>query len=134
MLSSMSYVEVEVAVGRTLTTAEQHQVTQWISDAEQIIRIGFRRRGWDPAAVDIDTLDLVIREVVADRVKNPEPRRTSREVAVDDGRVVDRYDATAGHLAIDEQWWDLLAPVPRAARGAFSISPSYTPDVRTRGW
>ena len=111
---------VAVALGRTAPatdSAEYAQWQMWIGDALMLIaaRLG------DPAELDQDALDYVVREAVVAQVRRPDDA-TSVDVAVDDGRVSRTYRSSAGRVSIRDEWWDLLSPNPKS--GAFSIRPS----------
>lgn len=109
----ITYEDVEVALGRDITTAaEQAQVTQWIADAELLIgaRLG------DIAELDQDILAYVVREAVLLMMRNPEGYQSE---TIDDYTY--RHGSSSGRVAILAEWWDLLTP--DATSGAFTITP-----------
>ena len=102
----------------------------WIDGAEMMIadRLGLL------AVLDRDRLVWVVAEAVAQkaRVAAPSSEQVRRKtVTVDDGSVTKEYfDAPDNSVTIIDEWWRLLTPNARPARGAFTISPHYTPDRR----
>lgn len=118
--------QVAVTLGQPSPTGTKlAQWADWIDGAYIVIRSRFP----DLDVLDQPTLAYVVKEAVADRVKNPDRGRTAREVQVDDGRTVNRYEAASGQISITDAWWDLLTSLDSASgSAAFSISPSYAPD------
>lgn len=121
-------------VGLTLTpvvipsTAQIEQWSMWIADAVRQIERWAECNGYDVAALNSQDVDFVVREAVAAKVERPSSA-TQVEIAIDDGRVTRRYESSTGQITIRDEWWDLLRPVAAASSGAFTIRPSYTPDV-----
>lgn len=105
------------------------QWDMWISDATLLITNWATRNGYTFAGLDSATVDYVIREAVALKVKRPDSA-TQVDVAVDDGRVSRRYESSTGQITILPEWWAMLTPVASASSGgAFSICPSFEPDA-----
>ncbi len=127
---AVTLAQVATAVGRPLKSTEEAQATLWIGDARTIIS-----RGPDgKSVIDLDTLDqavldMVVREAVADRIKNPDPV-SKVTVAVDDGSTSREYVAASGQLRIREEWWAML--IPAETGDAFSVPLAYTPDPRVQ--
>lgn len=124
--------DIAKALRRPLTDVDSTEVIQWelwINDAELLITNRMRRAGLgsDLATLDQDNLAYVIREAVLAQVRHPDDA-TQVEVAVDDGRVSRRYQSGTGRVSILPEWWDLLNPNSKP-RGAFSVRPSFTPDL-----
>ena len=107
--------DIATALGRTLTATEEAQATQWIADALLLIaaRLG------DPAELDQDVLDYVVREAVVSRMRNPEGFQSE---SIDDYTY--RHSAETRRVTILDEWWRLLSPVGGGA-GAFTIRPYY---------
>lgn len=102
----------------------------WISDATLLITNWATRNGYTFAGLDSATVDYVIREAVALKVKRPDSA-TQVDVAVDDARVSRRYESSTGQITILPQWWDLLTPVDAASSdGAFTVTPYYEADAQ----
>lgn len=105
---AVTVANVAVALGRETPTegsVEANQWEMWIDDALMLIeaRLG------DPALLNQQNLDYVVREAVAAQVRRPDDA-TSVEVAVDDGRVSKRYSTSRGRVFIRDEWWKLLDP------------------------
>lgn len=115
--------DIETALGRTLTTQEQAQATQWIADALMLIgaRLG------DPAELDQDALDYVVREAVVARFRNPEGFQSE---SIDDYTY--RHGSETRRVTILPEWWELLAPA--RVSGAFSTRPTFEPDTSEPDW
>lgn len=105
--------DIETAIGRTLTDAEQAQADQWISDALLIIEAKLG----DPTLLNQDRLDYVVREAVVARFRNPDGFQSE---TIDDYTY--RHGSETRRVTILDEWWDLLRP-PRRGR-AFSVMPS----------
>ena len=115
-----SVTNVQITVGRTLTATETAQATLWIEDARAIISLGRDGRSIvDLDGLDQTTLDMVVREAVASRVKRPDDA-SQVSVQVDDAQVSRRYESGTGQIEITDRWWDMLFPT--TSRGAFTIS------------
>lgn len=116
--------DVQVEVGRTLTATERAQAELWIESAKTIISHGRDGRSQiDLTALDQPTLDMVIREAVADRIKHPDAAKQV-SISVDDAQVSRTYEASSGRIIILDEWWDML--FPKQSTGAFTI------DMRPR--
>ncbi|MBK6556115.1 MAG: hypothetical protein KBG78_05740 [Dermatophilaceae bacterium] len=111
------------------TPVPYEQWDMWISDATLLITDWATRNGYTFAGLDSATVDYVIRESVALKVKRPDSA-TQVDVAVDDGRVSRRYESSTGQITILPEWWDLLTPAASTSSGgAFSVSPYFEPDT-----
>jgi hypothetical protein len=119
--------QVQVSMGRTLTTAESAQATLWISDALVLIGARATREHTDISSVDQGVLDMVVREAVAARIKKPDDA-TQVSVSVDDGQMSRTYKSATGQIEIRDEWWELL--FPSGAGEAFSVPLSYRPPRR----
>ena len=110
--------DIETALGRTLSTSEQAQAAQWIADALLLIeaRLG------DPAALDQDKLDYVVREATVARFRNPDGYQSE---TIDDYTY--RHGTETRRVTILPEWWDLLSPASES--GAFSTRPTFEPDI-----
>ena len=117
----IDYTDVETSLGRTLTEAEQAQVTQWIADAELLIltRLG------DLAELDQDVLAYVVREAALARMRNPEGYQSE---TIDDYTY--RMPRETQRVSILDEWWDLLSP--SSSTVAFSIRPFSEPGYAER--
>lgn len=105
--------DIETALGRTLTAGEMVLAYQLIGDALVIIeaRLG------DPAALNQARLDLVVREAVVARFRNPEGYASE---SIDDYTY--RLPSETRRITILPEWWDLLNP--RGRGRAYSVMPS----------
>lgn len=107
---TVTVAQVATAVGRSLTATEKEQAAMWIADAAVLISHGPDGRSTiDVATLDQGTLDLVIREAVADRIKQPDAV-SEVTVAVDDASTSRKYVAASGQLRIRDEWWAMLLP------------------------
>lgn len=106
------------------------QAQKFIDQADLLIARYQARRGLpDP---DLGDREYVILEAVAAIVRNPDDA-TSVDVQIDDGRVSKRYSSSSGRLSLDD-WWDTLWPDSDSRdSGAFTVRPSFEPDV-CRAW
>lgn len=104
--------DIETALGRTLTETEEAQAAQWLSDALMLIeaRLG------DPALLNQDRVDFVVREAVVARFRNPDGYQSE---GIDDYRYT--YGSETRRVTILPEWWVLLSP--RRGR-AYSVMPS----------
>ena len=115
------------------TSPQAAQWQMWISDALMLIDARKAEMGVT-GALDPARLDYVVREAVAARAVRPDAA-TQVEVAVDDGRVVRRYEPSAGQVSILPEWWDLLTPADSTTGGgAFTVTPYFEPDVSVSSW
>lgn len=105
------------------------QWTQWISDAELILRVGDGVHDGlgDLSLLDQEIVDYVVREAVAAHVRRPDDA-TTVEIAVDDGRTSRTYQSGAGRVVIRDEWWAMLQPTTGRSAAAWSTRPSYQPD------
>lgn len=116
--------QVQTAVGRSLTQVERDQVTMWTADALIIIadRLG------DVAELDQQKLDMVVRDVVARRVKLPDD--VSQQSTTIDGDTTQRtYVTSTGRIEVTDAEWDLLTPNEPVSSGAGNVRLAYSP-----GW
>ena len=118
--------DVATSLGRSLSTAEEAQVAQWIGWAESTIQ----RRLGDLAQLDPDTLNMVIVEAVSRRLRMPEPV-TQVSVSVDDANVNKTYSKATGLIDILPEWWAALGWVES---GAFTVTPYGAPDASPDAW
>ena len=117
--------DIATALGRDTPSASSPQAAQWdmwIADALLLIR----HRLGDPALLDQEALDYVVREAVVAMVRRPDDA-TTVDVSVDDGRVLRTYSTSPGKVFIRPEWWDMLSPL-RLATGAYSIRPRFEAD------
>ena len=115
------------------TPIPYEQWDMWISDSTLLITNWATRNGYTFAGLDSATVDYVIREAVALKVKRPDSA-TQVDVAVDDGRVSRRYESSTGQITILPEWWAMLTPVPSAwSGGTFSICASLEFDAGASG-
>ncbi len=126
---TVSTTDVAASLGRPLTVSEEQQAALWITDAYLLISVRF---GDAYADLDSSLVDYVVRESVAGRLRGAAPGdMSSITVAVDDGNVTRRWEnKTGGDSATDwllDGWLDLLSP--ERGSGAFSVRPSFEPDV-----
>ena len=120
--------DVAVTLGRPAPasgTPEFDQWALWIGNAERAIERRAERLSIDPLTLDTDDVDMVVREAVAAKVRNPDGIRRT-DVAIDDGRISKDYTTGTGQVTILPEWWALLCP--EAESGAFSTRPSFEPD------
>lgn len=125
--------QIGITLGRQLSPVEQDQAEQWLGQARLLIR----RRYPTLDHLDQDALSVVLVEMVAARLRNPDPVSTrSSSVSVDDGSVQQQstYMRATGVLSVEDWMWELLAP-DGSGGGAFSIrlasaGPGYSPVPR----
>lgn len=125
--------QISVTLGRQLSDAESAQAEQWLAQARLLIRRRYPKLDY----LDQDALAVVLVEMVASRLRNPEPVSTrSSSVSVDDGSVQQQstYMKATGALSVEDWMWELLAP-DGSGGGAFSIrlssaGPGYSPVPR----
>lgn len=125
--------QVRIAAGLdSLSDMQRDRIKRWSPILQRMISDRFS--GLD--SLDQASVEYVISEVISDQLMRTSlPGQTSREVAVDDARVVDRFDASgAGRLSIWDDLWALLTPSDHRSRGAFTIAPTYSPDMGMNGW
>lgn len=113
----MTADDVVVTIGRTLSSTEEEQVEQWLTDVETII---FARLG-DLTLLNQDVLGFVEREAVAARLRNPDGVQSEK---IDDYAYT--MPANSRRITILDEWWDMLSPGSSA--GVFSVRPSFETD------
>jgi hypothetical protein len=119
-----TYGDVEVSLGRPISTAaEQQQVEWWLTGLEHVLahRLG------DLSELDQDVLLYVEVEAAVAKILRRDNRETSVTVSVDDGSVTRRYEAASAGDVMDE-WWALLSPAVDSGAG-FSTRPAFEPDT-----
>lgn len=120
--------DVAVTLGRPTPAVGSPEFAQWelwISYATRAIERRAQRLHLALADLNPDDLDMVVRESVAAKVKNPDAVRRT-DVAVDDGRVSKDYSSSSGQVTITDDWWSLLFPA--LDRSAWSTRPGFEPD------
>ena len=125
--------QVRIAAGLdSLSDMQRDRIKRWSPILQRMISDRFSGLG----SLDQASVEYVISEVISDQLMRTSlPGQTSREVAVDDARVVDRFDVSgAGRLSIWDDLWELLTPSDHRSRGAFAITPTYSPDMGMNGW
>ncbi len=122
---AVTWHDVQITLGRTLTTPQQQQAEAWIVQARIIIATAAALRATTIDALDQGTLDMVVTEAVASRLKRPDDA-TQVSVSVDDAQVSRRYESSTGQIEITGAWWDLL--FPSTSGRAFTIGTHMTPD------
>lgn len=115
---TVQIADIETALSRSLSVAEQAQANQWIADA--LLLIGARLG--DVALLDQPRLDYVVREAVVARFRNPEGFQSE---SIDDYTY--RHGSETRRVTILAEWWDLLSPSRISA--AFSTRPSFVVDT-----
>lgn len=116
--------DVQVTLGRTLTSQQHAQAAMWIGQATALIAARATLHGLALSELDPDILDMVITEAVANRLKRPDDA-TEVTVQHDDTQVSRRYESSTGQIEILDQWWALLFPATAGAGGAFTIPLHY---------
>lgn len=120
--------DVAVTLGRPTpdsASPEHAQWALWIGYAYRAIERRAERYGLLLADLDPDDLDMVVREAVAGKVRNPDGIRRM-DVSIDDGRVSRDYTSGTGQVTILDEWWNLL--FPQSGAGAWSTRPGFEPD------
>ena len=115
----VTWQDVQTTLGLTLTATQKSQATAWIRQAEIIIRARAISRHTTLEQLDPETLDYVVTEAVADRLRNPDDA-TQVTIQIDDGQVTKRRETATGQITIRDEWWALLFP-DRNPGGAFTI-------------
>ena len=115
--------DIETALGRTLTIAEQAQGNQWIADALMLIEV----RLGAPDDLNQSALVYVVREAVVARFRNPEGLQSE---SIDDYTY--RHGSETRRVTILPEWWDLLSPAIQAE--AFSTRPGFEADGGVPDW
>lgn len=111
---------------RTFLPAEIGRLQVLIEDVELIIGARYRDAG-GIFALNVAAVKMVTSWAVLDLMSRTPGGPTSTEVSVDDGRVVDRFEAGRGaDVWIRDAWWALLDPKGGSVGGAFTITPTYT--------
>lgn len=128
----MAYATVQnvsTGLGRPIVSAEEiAQVTQWLNDAEMLVRarLGELAPLVISGALSQDALVYVEREAVIRKVKNPDGKQNEK---IDDYSYGLNDDARRGAVFITDEEWALLAPADSGA--AFTIRAAATPGYRT---
>ena len=117
--------DVGVTLGRSPSSSEFDQWELWIGYAYRAIERRAERLNLTLADLHAADVDMVVREAVAAKVKNPDAIRRT-DVAVDDGRISKDYTSSTGQVTILPEWWELL--FPQAAGSASSTRPRFEPD------
>lgn len=120
---TVAIADIETALGRTLNSTEQAQATQWIADALMLIEV----RLGDPADLNPDALDYVVREAVVARFRNPDGYQSE---TIDDYTY--RHGTETRRVTILDEWWNLLSPNVESER--YSVRPGFEPDTTTAVW
>lgn len=117
---AVTVADVATTARATVPPSDVATVQRWIADVELLLRLRFSDR---LAEIDADAVDLVIREVVAARVRRPRDEVSSQSVAVDDATVTRRWEtSTSGGRSWDEWLAWLAGLLPDATSGgAWSI-------------
>ena len=123
--------DVGVTLGRSPSSSEFEQWELWIGYAYRAIERRAERLNLTLADLHAADVDMVVREAVAAKVKNPDAIRRT-DVAVDDGRISKDYTSSTGQVTILGEWWDLLFPQDSA--GLWSARPSFQPDRGCPEW
>lgn len=113
VLDSPAYRQAQVFIDQADRRITIHQATHGLPDPDHQVR------------------EYVILEAVAAVVRNPDDA-TSVDVQIDDGRVSKRYSSSTGRVSL-EDWWDTLWPPVAGESSAFTVRPSFEPDV-CRAW
>lgn len=120
--------QIAIDLGRPIeqfSEFEQLQLNQWLEDVTGEIQ----DRLAGAAPISAPTYDRVRRAAVVNRASRPDFGVLSTEVAIDDGRVVTRYErGTAASLMTDD-WWAMLG-LTNGRRSSFSINPYHAPVGR----
>lgn len=119
-----TYQDVEVALGRVLSTAAQKaQVTYWLDGVELLIGL----RLGSVVALNQAVLKYVETEAVVAKVNRSGRDESSVTVSVDDGSVTRRYESEMTADDITEAWWSMLAPT--ISGSAYTIPMTSPLDV-----
>lgn len=126
--------DVELRLGRTLTTSEAGQITAWLEDleAQVLTRVPDLTERVASGAVSDAVVRAVFCSAVIRVLRNPEGLRQHTE-SIDDYSVTKTIDssASAGSLYLTDDEWNLLAP--GSSGDAFTIRP-YSAPVGADGW
>ena len=122
--------DVQEHLGRPPVDITESALWQvWIDGAEMLIadRLGPLDQ-LDPTRVAWVVGEAVARKA---RLTTPGGEQVSRQtVTVDDATVTKEFrETTDNSVFIADEWWAMLSPA-RRRRGAFTITPNYTPGVR----
>jgi|SRR5690606_14543610 len=123
--------DVGVTVGRSPSSSEVEQWELWIGYAYRAIERRAERLNLTLADLHAADVDMVVRESVAAKVKNPDAIRRT-DVAVDDGRISKDYTSATGQVTILPEWWDLL--FPQDSGSLWSARPSFEADRGCPEW
>ena len=103
------------------------QAEMWIVDAATLLSRGpDGRTPINLDDVDEDVVNMVIRELVANRLKRPDSA-TQVSVSVDDGQVTRTYESGTGQLQVLPWMWTMLQPNGEGSGGAFTIRTPHRP-------
>lgn len=100
--------DIAVEIGRptpATTDATYEQWQRWINDALFLIQY----RLGDPALLDQEALDYVVRQAVAAHVRRPDDA-TQITTSIDDASTSRTYRSGSGRVEILPEWWALLSP------------------------
>lgn len=120
--------DIEIELGRTLSSIEVEQVGLWTGDAARLIES--RLPGAD---LNADTVAMVVRLAVAKRLRESgQGEASSTTVSVDDATVTRRFGEYTrggdGAWWFLPDWWLWLSPSTTALS---SVRPGFEPDVVT---
>ena len=124
---AMTPAIIATALGMAAPTSLQEAQWQlWIGDATRAIERRADRLGIDPATLNAEDVDYVIRMAVVAHVRNPDDA-TQVAVSIDDGSVSRSYRSSNGRVTILDEWWDLLGLGDDDGQ-SFSVQPYSEPD------
>lgn len=106
-------------IGVATPPADSQQARQWLMWASDVL-LQIKVRLGDPATLDFEVVDYVVRKAVAEKAKRPDGA-TERTTAVDDASVTRRYEKSTGQVTILPEWWAMLSPDGAGSGRAFSI-------------
>lgn len=133
-MAFVDITDVQVRLGRSLSTAEEAQVTAWIEDLEAIVlqRVPDLRERIDAGTISEAIVRSVLCSAIIRVMRNPGGLRQRTE-SIDDYSLTETIDSSlsTGALYLTDEEWDLLLPV--VSGGAFSIRLYGAPD-RAAGW
>ena len=120
--------DVAVTLGRPAPDAGSPVEAQWelwIGYAYRSIERRAERLGLTLADLNADDVDMVVRESVAAKIKNPDAIKRT-DMSLDDGRISKDFSQSSGQVTILPEWWELLFPEDSAQ--AWSTRPGFEPD------
>ena len=118
-MSYVTHIDVARELGRTITEDDPSvdQINAWIKAVEVLIR----KRLGPLDRLDAEALSVVIPQVVARRVRNPEGKQNER---IDDYSYGLTAEAASVDLMLTPLEWELITPDDNSwDDGAFTISP-----------